>query len=213
MEYTTYQSKNSIRLGYQIHIRLDANMGNLVSNRFSHHFTYESCLESCSFNYMLSKYKSDDESQFDGRTISNQSQKECMEVAIKAVVKHAESICSCKRACNETIYSAKEKYLSVSRSPPWRLYFYNVDAVTDVAFFPDFPGEQFLGTFGGVLGLGGKFQVIFQAFVFFFLCIGSLFVRNRWKQNVRSKVLKNIYQDSSIPTYWNWNSHLTRARL
>ena len=191
MENTTYQSKNSIRLGYQIHnpYTTGCKYGYLVSTRFSHHFTYDSCLESCSFNNMLSKckdvvdvwqkYKSDDESQFDGRTISNQSQKECMEVAIKAVVKHAESICSCKRACNETIYSAKEKYLSVSRSPPWRLYFYNVDAVTDVAFFPDFPGEQFLGTFGGVLGLGGKFQVIFQAFVFFFLCIGSLFVRNR----------------------------------
>ena len=57
----------------------------------------------------------------------------------------------------------------------WNLKLYNEDEVTNIKQVPDFPLEQFCGIFGGVIGLGGKLQVVFQFLVFFILCIGHLF--------------------------------------
>ena len=164
--------------------------GNVVSTRFSDRYTYDSCQESCAFDYMFKecqdvvniwkKYRNIDVRPFKNPKYA--SREKCMEVVAKQVMLEAIPNCTCKSVCKETTYTAEEKYLGskISGGGNWRLYLYNKDAVTEVNLVPDFPGEQFLGAFGGVLGLGGKFQVIFQMVVFIFLCLGNLrFFRRR----------------------------------
>ena len=161
----------------------------VVSNQFSDRYTHESCQELCAYNYMLKechdvidiwkKYHAEDPKPFNSTKFT--SRKKCMETVVDQMVHRASSICHCKRECEEITYSAQEKLKSKSNDlsrAAWRLYLSNIDPVTEIKMVPDFPLEQFLGTFGGVIGLGGKFQVVFKLSVFLFLVIGKLFARN-----------------------------------
>ena len=88
--------------------------------------------------------------------------------------------CPCKRACKETTYAGRsENFDSNHGEDIWHLLLYNENPVTEIELIPDFPLEQYLGTFGGALGLGGKLQFAFQLFVLLFLFIGTFFVQNR----------------------------------
>ena len=109
------------------------------------------------------------------------SHKKCLNKVTYDMARKASSLCPCKRACDETTYDAKVKevdYLGYTNGN-WTLTLFLDDPLTEINLTPDFPSEQFLGTFGGVFGLGGKFQVAFQVFVFLFLCVGNFFARNR----------------------------------
>ena len=162
--------------------------GKIVSNLFSDRYTFPSCLETCAFNYMLKecndvidfwkKYRTADAKPFNNSKYNNR--RECMRSVVKLIRQKATSICSCQNACEETSYTVEKKSKPLEYGFSfWVIKLYNEGAVTEVNLVPDFPPEQFLGTFGGVLGLGGKLQLVFQFLVFILLCIGHLFVRNR----------------------------------
>ena len=59
----------------------------------------------------------------------------------------------------------------------WHLYLYNKDAVTNVELVPDYPLDIFLGSLGGVLGLGGKIMATVQLLIFLPLCIVHVCIR------------------------------------
>ena len=103
-----------------------------------------------------------------------------MDNAISTMRIRARYICVCKNACEEISFNVKKKRIVNVLDPyTWVLHLYKEVEITEEKLVPDFPSEQYLGTFGGVLGLGGKFQVVFQLFVFILLCFGTLFARNR----------------------------------
>ena len=162
--------------------------GNLVSNLLSDHYTYKSCQEECAFNYMLKqcndvvdtwkKYLTTNATNFDNAKFANR--KECLIKVIGDMLMKVDTICSCKKECKEIAFIVeKDTILEDKNTNHWILYFTNKGAVIEENYFPDFPTEQFLGTFGGVLGLSGKFQVVFQFLMFVFACITGLLARNR----------------------------------
>ena len=161
---------------------------NLVSNLFSDRYTFKSCQEECTFNTMMKEckdvidawrgYRTVDVKPFQNSKYANR--KECLRTVIEDMKFNAVSLCACKKECEETIYTVvTEKISDTNDNSAWTLKLYNVGAVIKDNLYPDFPDEQYLGTFGGVLGLGGKFQVIFQLFVFVILGFAQLFARHR----------------------------------
>ena len=108
--------------------------------------------------------------------------KECRKEAIGYIRFKASSVCpssTCGNPCEEVIYTARDKRIWADRrNADWILHFYNENPLTVIKSVPDFPPEQFLGTFGGVIGLGGKLQVIFQFLLLFCLLITNIFARN-----------------------------------
>ena len=153
---------------------------NLVSNMFSDRYTYGSCKETCLYEHMLKeckdvidiwkKYRSF------GVEAANDSVLNSRKTCIREVMEKEFAIiptCSCKNPCEETAYTAEEKKISVQTTGKyWNFTLMKQRVVTEVKLVPDFPPGLFLGTFGGVLGLGGKLQVVFQLIVFILLCIG-----------------------------------------
>ena len=160
----------------------------LVSNRFSQRYTYKSCRESCAYDYVLKECnevvdiwkKYHTEGAKPSNTSNFESTKECLRMTIEHIRLKATSLCPCQSACEETIYTAEAKKIEKDIKADWRLYFMNENPVTSIQSVPDFPSEQFLGAFGGVIGLGGKYQVIFQLFLFILLFIMNLVARSRY---------------------------------
>ena len=162
--------------------------GNLVSNQFSDQYTYDSCREKCAYDYMLNKchdvidlWKKYPHVEAETENSTLESRRKCINEVTYEMARKASSLCTCKRACNEITYTVQKKeidYLGHGTSR-WALILFLEDPVTEIKLTPDFPSEQFFGTFGGVFGLGGKFQVVFQVCVFIFLCTVNLFARNR----------------------------------
>ena len=105
----------------------------------------------------------------------------CMEHVALKMRWSASVFCTCRSACEEITYSAEEKRIEATFESDyqkiWRLNLYKDTAVTEVKLVRDFPAEMFFGTFGGVLGLGGKFQTVFQLVMFLFLCMNHIFRR------------------------------------
>ena len=158
--------------------------GNLVSNLFSNLYTVESCQETCAYDYMMRKFDGvvDDwkDLHSTGAKPLNSSKRVdpfCLFVVVDWELSgKASSLCTCRRACEETTYSTVEKRIGNSvisdYGTMWQLQLYKESAVIEVKLVRDFPGEMFLGTFGG-----GKFQAVFQFIVFLFLCISQIFRR------------------------------------
>ena len=111
---------------------------------------------------------------------SKQANASCLHDATALMRLSASAICTCQRPCEETTYSASEKLFEArwtTGKHGLTLRLYKEKAVTKEKTMADFPREMFLGTFGGVLGLGGKFQAVFQFIVFLFLCFNHIFRR------------------------------------
>ena len=158
------------------------------SNRFSDIYTHDSCLEACAYDHMFkqchdvvdiwkkyksSKYKFSDDLKFN-------STRDCLGVFAMELAFEISSHCFCKRACKETTYTGRSERLDSNfEEAIWDISLHNDNPVTEIELFPDFPLEQYLGTFGGVLGLGGKLQFVFQLFVFMCLFVGNFLVHNR----------------------------------
>ena len=115
---------------------------------------------------MWKRYGAPDSEPPHGSTFN--STKECLEVI--AVQEALEVIpnCSCKRACEETAYTGW--YIPFDSNDEeeavWYLDLFIENPVTKIELFPDFPLEQYLGAFGGVIGLSGKLQFVFHLFAF-----------------------------------------------
>ena len=155
-------------------------------NIFSKKNTHASCKEVCAFTNMLVNcdsiidiWKSHHGSRkpFDNST--NSSRNECLTKFTHEARHHALPNCTCSPECKETTYKTSwENYgptQKVSGYNKWLLVFFNEGAVTDVKLHPDYPLAEYLGGFGGVLGLGAKLMTLLQLLVFLFLC-GKHFV-------------------------------------
>ena len=159
------------------------------SNLFSNHYTVESCQETCAYDYMMKKCGDvvDVWKRFrsaNGKPLNNSKHADstCLHNATDLMRLSASATCTCQKPCEETTYSASEKLFDfearwTTRNHGLTLRLYKDKAVTAEKIMADFPPEMFLGTFGGVLGLGGKFQAVFQFIVFLFLCISHIFRR------------------------------------
>ena len=79
-------------------------------------------------------------------------------------------VCSCNRACKEVVYTETTTEIGSSDSF-WYLTLYNKGAVTELKLVEDYPLEAFIGSLGGVLGLGGKIMATLQLIIFISLCI------------------------------------------
>ena len=111
------------------------------------------------------------------------STRECLNVLAIRSATEISSHCFCKRACKCTDYTGRKVFIESKNKSIWEIYLYNVNPVIEIELIPDFPLEQYLGTFGGVLGLGGKLQFVFQLFAFLCILVGNRFVRIRQQQN------------------------------
>ena len=162
-------------------------------NMFSDSYTQDSCRETCTFNYMLQEchdvvdfwkkflphdLKVVSSSMFQCHSnISNlDCRKSCMTNYITKMNKLANYICDCKSACKETNYAIETQQMLKSKNY-WRLALYKEDIITVEKLVPDFPNAGLLGSIGGIIGLGGKFQVVFQLALFLFLCCKKILVR------------------------------------
>ena len=151
--------------------------GDDVSNIFSTKYTYDSCLETCAYNYLHKKCNAtlDMWKKYDAstkQTANNPSPELCSPEVIEQIKLRKLQDCKCGRACKEIIYTAtpviSEKFNDSLRK---ELLFYLKDPVTRVQIVPDYPLEAFLGSLGGVLGLGGKMMATLQLVIFLSLCI------------------------------------------
>ena len=159
--------------------------GDQVSNTFSDRYTHDSCRETCLYEHMFKecddvidvwkKYLPVNMKPPNSTQLT--SRKNCIRNVLEKGRRFAN--CACKCACKETVYTIEKKGFQQYNHNLWYLQLNKQHVVTEVKLVPDFPPEQFLGTFGGVLGLGGKFQILFQLIVFIFLCMGHLIARNR----------------------------------
>ena len=155
--------------------------GNLVSNIFSAKYTYDSCLETCAYNYMYQKCNDTIDMWKKYRapinkTVQNPFLEDCFEETIDEIELRRFPDCKCARACKEIVYTAtptRRKDTSVR----WEFFFYLKDAATRVDLVPDYPFEAFMGSLGGVLGLGGKIMATLQLMIFLSLCIANLRIR------------------------------------
>ena len=163
------------------------------SNMFSEHYTQDSCRENCTFHRMLEEchdvvdywkkflpdgFKIISSSMFKcPKNISNlDCRKSCMTNFIVKMNKLANYICDCRSACRETNYAIETQQM-VKHKNSWRLALYKERVLTEEKLVSDFPKAGLLGSIGGIIGLGGKFQVVFQLAVFLFLCCKKIFVR------------------------------------
>ena len=105
------------------------------------------------------------------------SRRDCLMKVINRMEKLASYMCPCKSACKETTYSIEKEFKEKRAGNEWVVDLYQEETVTEENLVRDFPPERFLGTFGGVLGLAGKFQVVFQVFAFIILCVCKLLRR------------------------------------
>ena len=109
-----------------------------------------------------------------------QSRKKCIKEVALEMLDLANYKCICRNACKETTYSIEKKKMSGGDSNfYWSFTVSKENLVTEEHFVADFPDFQYLSTVGGILGLGGKFQVVFQLFMFIFISFRHLQARNR----------------------------------
>ena len=159
--------------------------GNDVSNMFSTKYTYDSCLETCAYNYMYQKCKATIDMWKKYNTpikqTVNQINRRCfLEVDHYAKLRRLPD-CECNRACSESVYTAtvtkdvsyKDIYGDTAefKKSYWDFNFYLKDAATRIELVPDYPFEAFMGSLGGVLGLGGKIMATLQLIIFLSLCL------------------------------------------
>ena len=85
-------------------------------------------------------------------------------------------ICTCGRACKESVYTTTATKTKSSNGV-WYFRLLNKGAVTELDLVADYPLEAFLGSLGGVLGLGGKIMATLQLIIFVSLCIAYIRVR------------------------------------
>ena len=154
---------------------------------FSDRYTQDSCREECAYNYMLEKcgdvvdfwkkfrvgnVKPVNSSEFKRR-------KECIGKVILEMSNIASHKCTCRNACKDTTYTiTKQRRESYGDSNfYWSFAVSKEILVTKEDFVSDFPKFQYLSSIGGILGLGGKFQVVFQLFVFISICFRHLLAR------------------------------------
>lgn len=157
--------------------------GNLVSTRFSDGYTYDSCQESCAYDHMLRKCHDVVDAWTKYSTVKGTpstdsniaTRKDCLAAVIDQVMLEVIPNCTCRSVCEETKYIGNDVTVvsSSASDRDWLLNLYMKGAAAEVKQVEDFPGEQFLGSVGGVIGLGGKFQVAFQLFVFICLLLGN----------------------------------------
>ena len=151
---------------------------NLISNIFSTRYSYDSCLETCAYNYMLDKCNKtiDMWKKYNApinKTVISPSLDDCLKDTVDQIEVRRFPDCKCARACREIVYTATptRKHFSFNR---WVFDFYLKDPVTRIELVPDYPLEAFMGSLGGVLGLGGKMMATLQLIIFLSLCIVHL---------------------------------------
>ena len=161
--------------------------GNLVSNLFSDRYTCASCKESCAYKIMrnqcdevLDLWKNQD--TYNGKKTNNENiehRKNCIRKYILEAMLKEDVNCVCENECEETTYTAISHITTKSiASADWQILFYHKDVVHRVKHVPDYPLEEFLGAFGGVIGLGTRVMTSLQLLVFLCLCVGHFFKRN-----------------------------------
>ena len=111
------------------------------------------------------------------------TKKNCKTEFIGVIQAKVASVFPCEKNWEETTYEVDVVAISADQinkcNETLCIDLINEGPVTEIKLVPDFPSEQYLGTFGGVLTLGGKFQVVFQFLVFIFLYVGHLFIGRR----------------------------------
>ena len=165
----------------------DCIKGSDVPNMFSSIHTIHSCRETCAYDNMLhecrdtidiwKKYNAGFNQPFVNSKYT--SQVECIKKLVQKIMFETISNCTCRNACKEIVYKVnkykvKNEYLDKGH---WSLIIRNVDPVTRVDFVPDYPLEEFLGAFGGVLGLGAKCMTLLQLLLFLSFCLVQLFTK------------------------------------
>ena len=154
---------------------------NVVSNMFSDKYTHDSCQETCAYHYMYQKCNDTIDmwkkyntkvKQIDSTT----SLENCFKEVINKIKFRKFPDCICGRPCKESIYTATPT--SESRfNHDWIFSFYIKDAAIKIELVPDYPFEAFMGSLGGVLGLGGKIMATLQLVIFLSLCIAHFRMR------------------------------------
>ena len=152
--------------------------GDLVSNIFASKYTYDSCQETCAHNHMYQecgdtndiwkKHHAPIQQIFNNSKYF--SRESCISNLLWQATLRKFPVCSCNRACKEVVYTETTTEIGSSDSF-WYLTLYNKGAVTELKLVEDYPLEAFIGSLGGVLGLGGKIMATLQLIIFISLCI------------------------------------------
>ena len=136
-----------------------------VPNHFSTIYTKSSCQEMCLFERMYEycgdvidqwkQYLSKPAKLFRNTTYPNREA--CLLSLVRKTIGGELLDCNCQLSCNETSYDAT-RMDPIFRPPPtpqtWTInFFYKDEKVTQITEVPDYPLEDFLGAFGGILGL------------------------------------------------------------
>ena len=133
-------------------------------NRFSSIYTKFSCQEECLFTHMykecgdvadiFKKYLSQPVQIFRNDRFS--SRDECIHTLLLEAISGFLPYCQCSLACKETIYEVNRvDFINLpTHRNSWHLVFsYAKNEVTEIQEVADYPLEDFLGAFGGILGL------------------------------------------------------------
>ena len=104
------------------------------------------------------------------QTANNISLENCLQEVIDQAKLRKTRDCFCSRPCEEIVYSTT-LFNNGAFLDGWELSFYLKDAATMIKLVPDYPLEAFMGSLGGVLGLGGKIMATLQLMIFLSLCI------------------------------------------